>query len=171
MASKLPPSSKDAGFTTFRNACPLELKELPIGVCPLGLRRAQWMAENKGYLAHEEKTEAQGCKWGVLSEDHHSYCFFKLMDNYDGESFDVAKTAKYLNLEPEQVERITSSALLKLKSNPVVKELFELHRKHGDLFDNKRDNMDGGDYYVDEFDAEGAFEDGKVEDITESLKK
>lgn len=155
---KLPSNKKK-----FHEACIRNLESLPEGVCQEGLKRVQWDQVNIGYSAKAEK-EAPGCPFGVLTEDKHSYCTFKLMA-MSNEGMSYREIAKRIGLTVEQVERIEKLALVKLKGIGVISELHALH-KQGDIFnDPNNSSQDDDDLYFDydDFSAENLLELGSEE--------
>lgn len=153
---------KQAGLSTFAGSCPMKNKEFPDKVCPQGLLRAQWMSDNAHYLAYEERTEAPGCPWGLLTEDKHSYCFFKFIEAQDGQSASANEIAKSLCLTKYQVIKIEETAICKIKDNPLIPQLRELHRQGGLFTEDVA--LDLEIYFHDDFNYEKVAEDGCIED-------
>ena len=144
--------------TRFQEACPRKLNCYPTAICPEGLKRVQWEQANLGYTAKEERT-APGCPFGVLTEDKHSYCTFKLMA-MSNEGMSYREIAKRTGLTMEQVERVEKMALLKLKNSGVIAELFSVH-KHSNIFnDPNASSTEDDDLYFD-------YEDFNAESLTE----
>jgi len=151
----------------FKDCCPRKLEKLPDAICPFGLQRARWTRDNAGYLPFQEKI-ASGCTWGILTEDKHSYCFFKLMALTDGQAFSEQEMALLLGLSKEQIKKIQETAIKKLIKEPLIIELKALH-KEGGLFDDVPDISDQDIYFSDGFSADGVSKDGEVEDSASVL--
>jgi hypothetical protein len=153
-------------LSRFQSCCPLRRKTFPEGVCEHGLVRARWMADNIGYLAFEEK-QARGCPFGMLTEDKHSYCFFKLMSEIE-EPMTDEEISKLLCLSKDQIKRVVDSAFYKLKANESIHTLQELF-EDGDLFEEQP--LEDDIYFPDEFSAESVQSDGVIEEsIPSSIK-
>jgi hypothetical protein len=133
-----------------------------VGICSEGLKRVQWEQSNIGYTAKDEKS-APGCPFGVLTEDKHSYCTFKLM-SMSNEGMSYREIAKRTGLTVEQVERIERMALAKLRNSGVIVELHAAH-KHADLFNDPNSEVHDDDLYFDyeDFNAESLMELGSEE--------
>lgn len=160
-------SSSLSEVARFKEACPKNFEQMPLGICKFGLERARWTADNPNYLAYEEKYEARGCPFGLLTEDKYGYCLFKLMANID-RPLTEEEMMRMLSLNKDQINRITSTAIFKLKEHPIINELEQLHKEGGLFKDNEIEQEDI--YFPDEFQAEAVSADGTVEDISESLK-
>lgn len=159
-------SSSQSNVARFKEACPKNFAELPVGVCKFGLERARWTADNPNYLAYEEKHEARGCPFGLLTEDKYGYCLFKLMANVD-RALTEDEMVRMLMLSKEQINKITSTAFYKLKDNPLIAELQKLHADGGLFKDNE---VEDDIYFHEEFQAEAVSAEGTIEDLTDSLK-
>lgn len=160
------PSSSQNNLSRFRDSCPLQKKELPEGICELGLTRARWTADHVGYLPFEEKN-APGCPFGMLTGDKHSYCFFKFMEDLD-RPLTEEEISKLLCLTRDQVRKIIDSAAHKIKASAEVKEMENLHST-GHLFNDL--DIDEDIYYPDQFNADSVQSDGVVEDPVPNEKK
>lgn len=165
MSKKQDQNSSSRNVSRFHECCPLKLVSMPTGICENGLTRARWMADNFGYLAFEEKQQAPGCPFGILTEDKHSYCFFKLMADADGKAIEEADMVRMLALSKEQIRKIVETASAKLKGTELVKELHALHKDGGLFQDNEE--FDNDIYFPDGFSADSVVSDGIVEDSVE----
>lgn len=146
----------------FRRSCPRQLNSPPDAICKQGLERAQWTRDNVGYLSFEEKT-APGCPWGILSDDADCYCFFKLMQNKDGQVFTEEEIAYRLGLSKQQIAQSMERAIQKLKDTEAIKDIAELHRQGG-LFTGYEE-VDNSIYFPDGL---GADEAGPTEDTPDA---
>lgn len=109
-------------------------------LCPEGIKRARWMAENYGASAAEELS-APGCSFFALSEDVDCYCFFKMLDNKDGRLFSEEEIARRLGLTLAQVRSIINRAILKIKGTEYYEEMKDL-RDSGELYSPDIDEDD-----------------------------
>ena len=149
--------------TRFQEACIRNLDSFPDAICAEGLKRVQWEQSNLGYTVKEERS-APGCPFGVLTEDKHSYCTFKLMA-MSNEGMSYREIAKRTGLTIEQVERVEKIALQKLKGSIVIAELLAVH-KQSDIFnDPNTSSQEDDDLYFDyeDFSAESLMELGSEE--------
>lgn len=158
-----PVAKSSSKKTRFEESCVRKLTSFPTAICPEGLKRVQWEQANIGYTAKDERT-APGCPFGVLTEDKHSYCTFKLMA-MSNEGMSYREIAKRTGLTVEQVERIEKAALQKLKSSGVVAELLSIHKQTGIFDEPNSANDTDGDLYFDyaDFSAESLMELGSEE--------
>jgi hypothetical protein len=155
----------------FHEACARKLLSLPVGICKEGFKRVQWDQANIGYSV-EDELNAPGCPFGVLTEDKHSYCMFKLIAMTD-EGLSYREIAKRLGLTVEQVEKTEKLALLKLKEATVLAELQSTRHQEksfgtsGSL--TVSDDADG-DLYFDysDFNVESLMELGSEEYVKKS---
>lgn len=157
-------SSNRSNVNRFQDCCPLKKKTFPTEICEHGLTRARWSADHSGYLAFEEKN-APGCPFGMLTEDRHSYCFFKFMADLD-RPLTEEEISRMLCLSKDQIKRIVETASIKLKSTDIMKELKELHES-GHLFEETSDISDDI-YFPDQFNPDSVQADGVVEDTVEA---
>lgn len=159
--------SKDSNkeVSRFHECCPLKLKSFPKGICQMGLSRARWTADNPGYLAFEEK-RAAGCPFGMLTEDKHSYCFFKKMADIE-QPLSEEEIMKLLCLTKDQVRKIIDSSFHKLRGQGLIQELHQLH-KDGGLFTEHGVEEDSDIYFPDHFSADSVQADGMVEDLSDN---
>ena len=95
--------TEDDNKTQFKKCCPLKLNDYPLGICNLGLQKAQWYKDNPGHMMSED-INSGGCVWGIISEDEASYCFFKFMSIHENEQFSESEIAKRLGITKEQVK-------------------------------------------------------------------
>lgn len=141
--------------------CPLQINPVEdlTEICPLGLKRAQWLAGNPSSSATEEKV-APGCTFGMLTEDCFGYCFFKFIHNRE-QALTEEEIARRLGLNVPQVKKILERALRKINGTAWAEEVEELYRD-GDLDSYTED--DESNFYYDsstDLDFEGGGSSGK----------
>lgn len=158
--------TEDDNKSRFKKCCPLKLQDYPIGICRLGLQKAQWYKDNPGHMMSED-INSGGCMWGIISEDEASYCFFKFMDIHEGESFSESDIAKRLGITKDQVKAAYDAGIEKLKKQKTIQEISAVHKKYGGVLTEDTDN----DYIYFPINSvtEGLLPSAPEEEIDESL--
>lgn len=156
--------NKKEKVSRFHESCPLKLKSFPEGICEHGLVRARWMSDHSGYLAFEEK-QARGCPFGLLTEDKHSYCFFKLMADVE-EPFSEEEICRMLCLTKDQVRKIIDTVAAKLKNKEEIKTLAQDHKENSL---SELDFMEEDIYFPDNFSLDMGGGESSLEEKPETV--
>lgn len=103
-------TKKPQQLSSFCEACPRGLTQLPKTPCPLAILRLELIKDGK-----RETPDLPGCPWycNVMANN---YCFWDYISQSNFDPMSVKEISLVLNLSNTQVDKAEASALEKIKS-------------------------------------------------------